>query len=615
MCGITGWIDWEVDLTQHKSIVEKMTKRLAPRGPDASGYWWSKQAGIGHRRLIVVDPEGGAQPMARSFGMETFVLTYNGELYNTAEIRSDLQALGYVFQSYSDTEVVLLSFVHWGPACVERFNGIYAFGIWREREQSLFLARDRMGVKPLFYARRGSAFLFSSELKALLAHPSVEPELDAEGLAEIFGLGPARTPGHGVIKGVFELRPGFWALYNRDRLQLQRYWALESKPHLDNLDTTTCRIRELLIDSIQRQLVSDVPVCAFLSGGLDSSIITAVAAQSAAGHNSGPLDTYSIDFTGNDQYFQPNDFQPNHDAPWADFAARSLRTRHHSIVIDNSELAAALRPAVIARDLPGMADIDASLYLFCREIKKGATVGLSGECADEVFGGYPWFYREEALRADTFPWSLSLGLRQRILTPAAQQIIPVEEYVQERYRQTLAEVPHLAGEGPEEAKRRELFYLNLNWFMAVLLDRKDRMSMASGLEVRVPFCDHRLVEYVWNIPWAMKYCDQREKGVLRRAVRGLLPESVIYRRKSPYPKTHHPEYRKIIQAQMLNIIHDPATPLRDLIDLDQLNSFIATGREILNQPWFGQLMTGPQLLAYLIQVEIWLKEYHIRIKP
>jgi asparagine synthase (glutamine-hydrolysing) len=326
------------------------------------------------------------------------------------------------------------------------------------------------------------------------------------------------------------------------------------------------------------------------------------------------LHTYSIDFTDNDQYFRPNDFQPNHDAPWIDLAARSLRTQHHSIFIDNSQLGAALKPAVIARDLPGMADIDASLYLFCREIKKGATVGLSGECADEVFGGYPWFHREEAIQANTFPWSLSLELRRQILTPEVHKQIRMEEYVQERYRQTLAEVPRLAGEEPREARRRELFYLNLNWFMAVLLDRKDRMSMASGLEVRVPFCDHRLVEYVWNIPWAMKYWDQREKGILRRAVRGLLPEEIIYRRKSPYPKTHHPEYRKIMQAQMLNIIHDPATPLRDLVNLNQLEDFIVADREILNQPWFGQLMTGPQLLAYLIQVEAWLKEYQIQIQ-
>ncbi|HEX3045437.1 MAG TPA: asparagine synthase (glutamine-hydrolyzing) [Bacillota bacterium] len=613
MCGICGWIDWEIDLTQHKPIVEAMTRSLAARGPDASGYWWSKHAGIGHRRLIVVDPEGGAQPMVRSFGNETFILTYNGELYNTAEIRSDLQTLGYVFQSYSDTEVVLLSFVHWGPDCVNRFNGIYAFGIWREQDQSLFLARDRMGVKPLFYAQRGSAFYFGSELKALLAHPNLKPELDAEGLAEIFGLGPARTPGHGVFKDIFELRPGFWALYNRDRLQLKRYWTLESKPHLDNLETTTNRVRELVTDSIKRQLVSDVPVCTFLSGGLDSSIISAIASTHAATQSTS-LDTYSIDFTDNDQYFRPNDFQPNHDAPWIQLAARNLKTNHHSVFIDNPQLAAALRPAVIARDLPGMADIDASLYLFCREIKKGATVGLSGECADEVFGGYPWFHRQDALQANTFPWSLSLDLRRRVLAPEVKNIIRIEEYVQDRYHQTLAEVPRLSGEEPAEAKRRELFYLNLNWFMAVLLDRKDRMSMASGLEVRVPFCDHRLVEYVWNIPWAMKYWDQREKGILRRAVRGLLPEEIIYRRKSPYPKTHHPGYRKMMQTEMLNIMNDPATPLRDLVDFSQLREFTTTDTELLNQPWFGQLMTGPQMLAYLIQIEIWLKEYQIRIK-
>jgi asparagine synthase (glutamine-hydrolysing) len=228
MCGIAGWIDWEEDLTQRKPVLEKMTETLAERGPDASGYWTSPRAGIGHRRLIVVDPSGGAQPMIRRFGERTYVLTYNGELYNTEEIRGNLKTLGYTFESYSDTEVLLLSYIEWGPACLDRFNGIYAFGIWAEHDQSLFLARDRMGVKPLFYAQHGSSFLFGSEIKAILAHPRIQPEIDLEGIAEIFGLGPARTPGSGVFRGIKELRPGFWLVLNREGLKIQRYWSLEN---------------------------------------------------------------------------------------------------------------------------------------------------------------------------------------------------------------------------------------------------------------------------------------------------------------------------------------------------------------------------------------------------
>ncbi len=614
MCGIAGWIDWEQDLTQSRLILEKMTETLTSRGPDASGYWLSPRAAIGHRRLIVVDPAGGAQPMVRRFGHRTYVLTYNGELYNTEEIRQDLKILGFTFESYSDTEVLLLSYMAWGPACLERFNGIYAFGIWSEHDQSLFLGRDRMGVKPLFYTVRGSSFIFGSEIKALLAHPRVQPELDAEGIAEIFGLGPARTPGHGVFKGIYEVRPGCRLKYNRDGLKIERYWSLESKPHTDDLETTAARVRELVKDTIERQLVSDVPVCTFLSGGLDSSIITAVAAQKYRRDDKEPLKTYSVDYLENDKYFIPNDFQPNADAPWIKRVNDFLETGNHQVIIDNSQLVEALHTGVLARDLPGMADVDASLYLFCREIKKGATVALSGECADEVFGGYPWFYREDALAAGTFPWSLSLDFRERILAPGVKQYLNLSQYVQERYRDALTEMSRLPGEDRIETRRREIFYLNINWFMAVLLDRKDRMSMASGLEVRVPFCDHRLVEYVWNIPWHLKYYGQREKGILRKAVNDLLPQDVIYRRKSPYPKTHHPGYLSAVKESLLAILNNPVEPVNGLINVQTVKDFILKEEAALQKPWFGQLMNGPQLLAYLIQMNIWLKEYGVAIK-
>lgn len=613
MCGITGWIDWEQDLTQSRHTLETMTETLTPRGPDASGYWFSPQAAIGHRRLIVIDPDGGTQPMVRRFGDRTYVLTYNGELYNTEEIRQDLIKLGFSFESYSDTEVLLLSYVAWGPACLDRFNGIYAFGIWSEHDQTLFLGRDRMGVKPLFYSVQGDWFIFGSEIKALLAHPRIEPELDLQGIAELFSLGPARTPGCGVFKGINELRPGYWMRFNREGLKIERYWALESKPHTDDLATTVGRVRELVEDAVERQLVSDVPVCTFLSGGLDSSIITAMAARTYRRDGKGPLQTYSVDYLENEKYFTPDEFQPNVDAPWIERVNGYLGTMNQSIVIDNLRLAEALRAGVLARDLPGMADVDSSLYLFCREVKKGATVALSGECADELFGGYPWFYREEALEAGTFPWSLSLEFREQILAPEIKQRLNLTEYVQDRYRDALAEMSRLPGEDRIEARRREIFYLNIQWFMAVLLDRKDRMSMASGLEVRVPFCDHRLAEYVWNIPWRFKYYGRREKGILRKAVRGLLPQDVIFRRKSPYPKTHHPGYLAAVKENLLDILNNPAEPLNDIVNLPALKQFIYEKGATLSKPWFGQLMNGPQLLAYLIQMNVWLREYGVKI--
>ncbi|MTV48684.1 asparagine synthase (glutamine-hydrolyzing) [Heliobacillus mobilis] len=614
MCGIVGWIDWEGDLSQRGPVLHSMVETLTHRGPDASGVWISPQALIGHRRLIVIDPVGGVQPMIRQAGDGKYVLAYNGELYNTAELREELKAKGHTFRSHSDTEVLLVAFIEWGEACVERFNGIYAFAVWNEAEQSLFLARDRMGVKPLFYAQRGSAFFFASELKALLAHPDIPAQLDAEGLAEIFALGPARTPGHGVLKGIAEVRPGCAMRIDRQGARTRQYWSLVSRPHQHDLEKTTATVRDLLLDAVERQLVSDVPVCTLLSGGLDSSALSAIAANYYRRNHLGTLHTYSVDYQDNERYFTPSDFQPNADAPWIQRMTEYLGTVHHPVVIDTPQLVEALKVSLRARDLPGMADVDSSLYLFCQEIKKGATVALSGECADEVFGGYPWFHREEALWADTFPWSRRLADRVSLLAPEIKEYIQPEAYVRRRYEETLAEVPRLPGEDREEARRREMFYLNINWFMANLLDRKDRMSMATGLEVRVPFCDHRLVEYVWNIPWSMKTCEGREKGILRRALQGILPEDVLWRKKSPYPKTHHPAYTSAVREELVQILDNPSSPLLKLIDVEKVRALTRAEAATTSLPWFGQLMGIPQLYAYLAQIDSWLREYRVTVR-
>ncbi|MEW6660956.1 MAG: asparagine synthase (glutamine-hydrolyzing) [Bacillota bacterium] len=613
MCGITGWIDWERNLTQEGPVLAAMTETLSYRGPDASGIWLSSRAALGHRRLIVVDPAGGGQPMVRQRGDETYVITYNGELYNTPDLRQELIARGYRFQGHSDTEVLLVSYMEWGAECVERLNGIFAFGIWREKEQSLFLARDRLGVKPLFYTQKDACLLFGSEIKALLAHPKVQPEVDAEGLAELFALGPARTPGHGVFRGIKEIRPGYCLFYNRNGLRLRRYWTLQSQSHPDDLETTAHKIRDLFQDTVEGQLVADVPVCTLLSGGLDSSIITALAAKALKGAGMGPLRTYSIDYVDNDRHFRPNDFETNADAPWIRLVSEYLGTEHKTVTVDTPQLVDALITSLRARDLPGMADVDSSLYLFCCEVKKEATVALSGESADEVFGGYPWFFREEALASDTFPWAPRLKERLRFLSPELTSRINPVEYVAERIRETLAEAPRLPGEDRAAARTRELFYLNINWFLTTLLDRKDRMSMATGLEVRVPYCDHRLVEYVWNIPWEMKTYDGQAKGILRQAMKGLLPDKVLTRRKSPYPKTHNPAYLQAVRELLLEVLQDSHSPLHSLIDRAYVRE-VAQSNQEFDIPWFGQLMRLPQIFAYLVMVDAWFREYRVAVR-
>ncbi|WP_058302553.1 asparagine synthase (glutamine-hydrolyzing) [Gorillibacterium timonense] len=613
MCGITGWVDWQRDLTRFPDIMAAMTETLAPRGPDADGVWISPHCAFGHRRLSVMDPENGAQPMIRPKGDKDCIVVYNGELYNAPELKRELESRGHRFRTNCDTEVLLLAFVEWGKACVDRFNGIFAFAIWDEENEELFLVRDRLGVKPLFYADRGDFFLFGSEPKAILAHPDFPAEVDTEGLAEVFAIGPARTPGHGVYRGMNELKPGHCMTVNRNGITRSAYWKLESRPHEDDVDATAARIRELLKDTLERQLLSDVPVCTLLSGGLDSSALTSLAVSYYESTGQGIVPTFSVDYVDNDKHFQASAFQPNPDAPWIKRISAHLGTDHHNVEFDTPELVEALKAGVFARDLPGMADVDGSLLLFCREIKKHATVAVSGEAADEIFGGYPWFHREEALNAGTFPWSLQMDTRVFVLNPELAAAINPREYVLERYRQAIEEVPRLAGEDDKQNRMREMSYLNITRFMPTLLDRKDRMSMAAGLEVRVPYCDHRLVDYVFNIPWEIKTAGEREKGILRKALTGVLPDDVLYRKKSPYPKTHNPSYTAAVKKWVLEILSDASSPLLPLIDVKHVRSLAESSDTAIHIPWFGQLMSGPQLFAYLGQMDTWLRTYKVRI--
>lgn len=614
MCGISGWIDWNKDLTGEGHIVQAMTSSLAHRGPDAEGLRIFPHAALGHRRLIVVDPEGGSQPMSREQAGNIYTIVYNGELYNTTDLRRELKAYGCTFQSNnSDTEILLLAYMYWGSACVDKLNGIFAFAIWDEESQSLFMARDRLGVKPLFYTQSGQRLLFASELKGLLVHPSVHAYMDREGLAELLVMGPSRTPGQGIFCGIKELKPGHCLFFNRYGLRIQRYWGLESHPHEDDLDKTVATVRELFIDSVTRQLVADVPVGTLLSGGLDSSAITAVAAHEFR-QTGRVLKTFSVDYLGNEDHFRPNAFQPDADAAWVGTVADYLKTEHHNIKIDNLELAGALETSLIANDLPGMADIDASLYLFCARIKKEVTVALSGECADEIFGGYPWFFNQQILSQDSFPWIRMIGERLKMLSPEIIALIQPREYLADRYREAVAETPRLVGEDAAAARIRQMFYLNITRFMPTLLDRKDRMSMACGLEVRVPFSDHRLLEYVWNVPWEIKTCNNMPKGIFRQALKGLLPEKVLARPKSPYPKTHNPDYLILMRECVNDILNEPSSPILNLIHPATVRERLTSSRPFMPQPWFGQLMGEAQYLAYLIQLNSWLDKYRVQIK-
>ncbi|WP_397536468.1 asparagine synthase (glutamine-hydrolyzing) [Rummeliibacillus pycnus] len=610
MCGITGWCDFKKDLSSQLSLLHTMTKTLQQRGPDAEGIWCNGPIGFGHQRLAIIDLEGGKQPMSYEKKGRYYTITYNGELYNTDELRKELQQRGYHFYTTSDTEVLLVSYIEWREQCVEKLNGIFAFGIWDSAEKSLLLVRDRLGVKPLYYSTQNNQLLFASEIKAILAHPDVSATVGHEGLAELFGLGPSHTPGKTIYKHIQELRPGHLLKYDLNGLKISRYWNVKSKTHEDSFDDTVTNVRDLVVDAVERQLVSDVPVCTLLSGGLDSSIITAIAANKFANTDHFPLHTYSINYENNAQFFKANDFQRSDDTFWINEMSQTFHTVHHSEVILQETLIKELRESVYAKDMPGMADIDSSLLWFSKQIKDKFKVSLSGECADEIFGGYPWFYANEA---DGFPWIRSTKERINLLRTEWQQKINIEDYVREAYEVSSKETPMLDGESLEDAKRRELFYLNITWFMTTLLDRKDRTTMRTGLEVRVPFADHRLVEYVWNIPWEIKNTGNMEKGILRKAMEDLLPKEVLYRKKNPYPKTHNPAYTDGVGKWLSSILQNKNSVLLEFFNKEQLDSLIDSGGSSFTAPWFGQLMTGPQLLAYLIQTHIWFEDYNINL--
>lgn len=610
MCGITGWASFKNDLRTSESIVKLMAQTLSKRGPDDENIWCNEHIAFGHRRLAVIDLIGGKQPMVKKHDGVTYVITYNGELYNTKELRKELQTRGHDFTTQSDTEVLLTAYIEWKEQCVNYLNGIFAFGVWDEQTASLFLCRDRLGVKPLYYTEQQEGLLFASEVKALFAHPAVQPIVNREGLATIMAVGPSKPPGKSLFHNIHELRPGYAMRYSKEGLRIWQYWQLQSKKHEESLEETIDHVRYLLTDAIERQLVSDVPICTFLSGGLDSSIITGIAANSFQQQKKGKLHTYSIDYEDNERFFNPHAFQNSTDTYWIQKMKDSFDTTHHAEQISQQQLIDLLKEAVFVRDAPGMADVDSSLLWFCREIKKDFTVALSGECADEIFGGYPWFKE----RATGFPWIRSLPERTAMLREEWRTKLAVENYAQHVYEQTIGEVPYLEGESTNEAQHREMFYLNTVWFMQTLLERKDRMSMGASLEVRVPFADHRLVEYAWNIPWEMKNLDGMEKGLLRKAMSHLLPEEVLYRKKNPYPKTYHPVYTAGVQRWLTEIMNDKHSVLHEFFERQKLVELIDSGGSSFKEPWYGQLMAGPQLLAYLGQIDTWFKHYNIQLK-
>ncbi len=608
MCSILGVINFK-DSTSGitQTVLNEMRKTTVHRGPDQNGFFRSEGVCFAHNRLAVIDVENGLQPMSAVFEGKSYTIVYNGEIYNADELRKELSASGVKFSTHCDTEVVLYSYIIWGRGCSEKLNGIYAFAVYDDTNKRVYLSRDRMGVKPFFYTQLGNTFIFASEVKAILKHPQIRAELDSEGIWQMLYLSPMRPSNNGIFKNIYEISPGYHGTFDAAGLSLSRYWSLEAYELWDDEDTILEKTRFYLTDAIKRQLVSDVPLCTFLSGGLDSSIVTSVAKTDKK--NGDTLSTYSFEYEGNQQHFEATSFQPESDDAYAAWLAAYLKTDHTILTVSQQEIATLLYDAVKYRDYPGMADIDSSLLYYCREVKKRHTVALSGECADEIFGGYPWFYKTEMLQRDFFPWIHDPESKVFLFHPDFAKPREGYEFVKQMYLDSKNACPLVPNESEEMKASRIATWLSVNWFMTSLLERKDRMSMASGLEVRVPFSDHRILEYVYNVPWSIKFKNKVEKSLLRNSMAEYLPDKILNRKKSPYPKTHNPEYEKIVTRIFEQVLADSNSVLRDILHQDAL-TLLRSGS---NVTWFGQLMGRPQLIAWLLQLNYWFGEYDVKI--
>jgi asparagine synthase (glutamine-hydrolysing) len=619
MCGICGWLDYERDLYEDgaRSELAAMTATMACRGPDDEGTFVDTHAALGHRRLAVIDLPGGRQPMTVTENGRpgAAALVYSGETYNFRELRERLAVAGHRFETSSDTEVVLHAHREWGRRdprdAVRELNGMFAYALWDAATQELVLVRDRLGIKPLYYYPTAHGVLFGSEPKAVLANGLAERVLDADGLRRALGF--VADPHQAIFRGLREVPPGHVVRVSRAGISEQRYWALADTGHTDDVPTTVRHVRELLEDTARRQLVADVPLCTLLSGGLDSSALTALAAR----HTAGRVRSFAVDFTGYTENFTADEFRSTPDAPYVHEVAQFVGTEHTDITLSTDQLMdAGVRAATLhARDLPsGIGDMDTSLYLLFRSVRERSTVALSGESADEVFGGYREFHDLDTVAAGTFPW-LAGRMMDRdpsdpgLWDPGLAKQLDLPGYLEGHYRTALAEVPALTGPSatdPHERRMREICYLYLTRFLPLLLERKDRMSMAVGLEVRVPFCDHRLVEYVFGAPWSHKTFDGREKSLLRAAAADLLPGSVVQRVKSPYPSTQDAGYERILRSRVSALL-DADAPVTPLISVDAV-------RERLTAPEGAYSGMGARMrLEQVLSMNDWLSDYAVTL--
>lgn len=619
MCGIAGFYQSSFNYLKDgiwENRLIKMKQSINHRGPDDNDIYLRTHIGLAHTRLSIIDLEYGKQPMKCCYNGKSGVICYNGEIYNYPELRAVLMARGASFRTDSDTEVILMGYLMYGTSFFQSLNGIFAFAIYDETTDELIIARDHLGVKPLFYQEMATSFVFGSEPKALFAY-GILPYLNADSFREVLGLGPAKTPGNGVYSGMKELLAGSYMIIKPSpgndcyKTETHFYWKLAPREITDSYEEASEKVYYLINDAIKKQMISDIPICTFMSGGLDSSLVSAICARNLAVDDK-TLTTFSFDFVDNNINFKSNDFQSTLDRPFVDIMKSHIKSNHYYLECNNETQADYLLKAVDARDFPCMADVESSLLYFCSLVSKQVKVALTGECADEIFCGYPWFHRKELMQHNNFPWSYDFDARTVFLKDEIKELLDLENYSRAAYETTMSNAPVLTSDSPDEKMHKQTTYLNVVWFMQTLLSRMDRTSMYSGLEARVPFADYRILEYVYNLPWEYKCHDGIHKSLLVETGKNLLPDEVLYRKKSPYPKTYDLSYEKLLADRLRSTLQNENSALRDFVDLDKVYSFLDSPKDY-GKPWYGQLMAGPQMIGYFLQLDYWLSKCHYKL--
>ena len=611
MCGIAGRFNGDRDSVVDPLALARMADSMSHRGPDGEGFHVDGRIGLCHRRLAIVDREGGAQPIQNEDG--TVWIVFNGEIYNHEALRAELRARGHVFRTSSDTEAIVHGYEEWGEAVTSHLLGMFAFALWDARAQSLLLARDRLGIKPLYYARVGGDVVFGSEIKALLCQPDVPREDDPDGFVAF--LQHRYVPGpRTAFRGIYKLPPGHRLKIQAGRFDLARYWDLPSvAAPVQNAEVGARELLALFRDAVEKRLMGEVPVGLFLSGGLDSSAVAWAMAQVNQG---APLKSYSVGFPGEGE---------GGELMYARMAAQAMGTDHHEVLLTPEAFERFLPRLVWHLDEPVADSACVPLFYLAEAAKAEVTVVLSGEGADEILAGYPIYWKMlqlERLHRVGGPLGSRLLRRaaRRIQNPKLSKYLhwaaqPLEKryrgvsvaFAPEERRQLFGrdlESPDseagwaalFAASADRGPLSRMLYADTKSWLPDDLLVKADKMTMASGIELRVPFLDHRLVEFASGLGDRFKLRGRTGKWLLREALRGKLPEAILKRPKRGFPVPFSPWLRgplhELLRDRLLSA-HSACS------GLDQ--PFL---RRLLDEQRSGRRDRGEELWALLVY-ELW----------